>query len=183
MCEHTYRVLPARIERKANSPRLRYRVSVSSVALDPPSFPWSPALFLPTQANLPGLPEAHAPFHYVTYPRFLPITDTGDLFFTLRDGKAGLGNDHLYVYAHSPGVGAYKYSYLGQYLSGIWSNPYIHGLDYHAGRIHVTWVWREWVEYEGWDDPADTKHKMQAGPNGAENNRDLCYAWSEDSGR
>ncbi|KAK0657977.1 hypothetical protein B0T16DRAFT_315354 [Cercophora newfieldiana] len=163
--------------------KLRYRISKPSVALDPPSYPWSPDLFFPTQEHLPGLPKTHTPFHYVTYPRFLPIPDSGELLFTLRDGKAGLGNDHLYLYARSPSESSYTFTYLGQYLTGRWSNPYIHGLDYRAGKVHVTWVWREWVCYKGWDDPADTQHKMQAGPNGAENNRDMCYAWSPDLGR
>ena len=176
--------LPAEAKRHPGltAHRLRYCVSIPSLALDPASFPWTPALFLPNQPSLPGLPESHAPFHYVTYPRFLPIISSGDLLFTLRDGKAGLGNDHLYRYAPS-GTGGYKYTYLGQYLTGIWSNPYVNGLDYRDGKIHVTWVWRDWVEYEGWDDPTDTKHKMQAGPNSVENNRDLCYSWSEDLGR
>jgi hypothetical protein len=38
------------------------------------------------------------------------------------------------------------------------------------------------VHYDGWDDPLDTKHKQQAGPNSAENNYDICYAYSENRG-
>ena len=63
------------------------------------------------------------------------------------------------------------------------NNPYINGLDYHNGRLHITWTYRGFVWYEGWDDPQDTKHKAQAGPNGAENNYDICYAFSDDLGR
>ncbi|KAK4160180.1 hypothetical protein QBC43DRAFT_118588 [Cladorrhinum sp. PSN259] len=155
---------------------LRYRHSVASVALTPTNFPWSPSLFTSTLPNLPGLPQSHTPFHYVTYPRFLPLDSS--LLFTLRDGKAGLGNDHIYLYTPSSG-----YTYLGQYLTGLNSNPYIHGLDYRNSALHVTWVYRGFVPYEGWDDPDDTKHKQQAGPNGAENNHNLCYAYSEDRGK
>ena len=43
-------------------------------------------------------------------------------------------------------------------------------------------VYRAFVHYEGWDDPEDTKHKQQAGPNGAENNHNICYAYSDDKG-
>lgn len=56
------------------------------------------------------------------------------------------------------------------------------GMDYRNGRFHVTWVYRGFVHYEGWDDPHDTKHKQQAGPNGAENNYGLFYACSDDKG-
>ncbi|KAK3987661.1 hypothetical protein QBC44DRAFT_331024 [Cladorrhinum sp. PSN332] len=154
---------------------LRYRHSITSLALNPTKFTWSPSLFTSTLPNLPGLPAQHTPFHYVTYPRFLPLDSS--LLFTLRDGKAGLGNDHLYIYTSG------QYKYLGQYLTGLNSNPYIHGLDHRNSTLHVTWVYRGFVHYEGWDDLNDTKHKQQAGPNGAENNHNLCYAHSEDQGR
>ena len=39
-------------------------------------------------------------------------------------------------------------------------------------------MYRDFVWYDGWDDPADTQHKQQAGPNSAANNRDLCFAYS-----
>lgn len=42
-------------------------------------------------------------------------------------------------------------------------------------------MYRDFVWYEGWDDPADTQHKQQAGPNSAANNRDLCFAYSSPS--
>lgn len=115
-------------------------------------------------------------FSYITYPRFGPMGD--NMFFTFRTGKAGLGNDHLCVYSANKGA----FSLVGTHLTGIDSNPYIHGLDYHEGRLHVTWVYRGFVWYEGWDDPLDTKHKTQAGPNGADNNHDICYAYSDDQG-
>ncbi|KAL1846321.1 hypothetical protein VTK73DRAFT_314 [Phialemonium thermophilum] len=173
--------------------RLRFRHSVRGLALTPERFAWTPDLFTPTLDHLPGLPSDHKPFGYVTYPRFGPLRDgRGSLFCTFRDGKAGLGNDHLYVYEAATG----RYSYVGAHLTGVRSSPYVHGLDsggrcHDDGddkeggrrRLHVTWVYRAFVEYEGWDDPLDTKHKQQAGPNGAENNHDLCYAYSDDGGR
>lgn len=102
------------------------------------------------------------------------------MFLSFRDGKAGLGNDHLYIYR--PDLGTFDF--IGTHLTGVMSNPYINGMDYspHDGKLHITWVWRGFVDYKGWDDPLDTKHKRQAGPNGAENNHDLCYAYSDDLG-
>jgi hypothetical protein len=101
-----------------------------------------------------------------------------DMFCSFRDGKAGLGNDHLYLYHGDRGC----FEYVGAHLTGIQSNPYVHGMDYRNGRLHVTWVYRGFVHYEGWDDPADTKHKQQAGPNSAANNHNICYAYSDDKG-
>lgn len=100
------------------------------------------------------------------------------MFCSFRDGKAGLGNDHLYLYSGSTGL----FTYVGAHLTGVLSNPYVHGMDHRNGRLHVSWVYRGFVHYEGWDDPLDTKHKQQAGPNGAENNHNICYAYSDDKG-
>ena len=144
----------------------------------PAHFAWTPALFTPTLDYLPGLPSTHAPFGYVTYPRFGFLHGDGDMFCSFRDGKAGLGNDHLYRYDGAAG----RFVYVGMHLRGIRSNPYVHGLDQRAGRLHATWVYRGFVPYDGWDDPRDDKHKRQAGPNGAENNHDICYAYSDDGG-
>ncbi|KAL2022105.1 hypothetical protein VTK56DRAFT_6149 [Thermocarpiscus australiensis] len=155
---------------------LRYRYSVRGLANDPGKFKWTPALFTPTLDYLPGLPSTHRHFGYVTYPRLGFLGD--DMFCSFRDGKAGLGNDHLYHYSASTGF----YTYIGAHLTGIQSNPYVHGMDYRNGRLHVTWVYRGFVHYDGWDDPLDTKHKQQAGPNGAENNHHVCYAYSDDKG-
>lgn len=171
---------------------LRYRHSVKALASDPDRFPWTPALFTPTLDHLPGLPRTHEHFGYVTYPRFGPAGRGGrDMFMSFRTGKAGLGDDHLYVYRAGDdgddGSGG-CFVFVGTHLVGVQNNPYVHGMDYQiredgAGRLHVTWVYRGFVHYDGWDDPLDTKHKQQAGPNGAENNHDLCYAYSDDDGR
>lgn len=167
---------------------LRYRHSRPGVATAPASVRWGPELFTPTQSTLPGLPastDMTELFSYITYPRF--VARGPDLLFTFRTGKAGLGDDHLCVYtasssSSSSGEGTGSYAFLGTHLKGVHNNPYIHGLDTSGPRLDVTWVYREFVHYEGWDDPFDTKHKMQAGPNAATNNRDICHAWSGDGG-
>ncbi|KAL2195547.1 hypothetical protein P885DRAFT_40147 [Corynascus similis CBS 632.67] len=155
---------------------LKYRSSIPEVATRPNDYEWRPSLFTPTLNSLPGLPTAHSLFKDVTYPRFGAMGD--HLFCSFRDGKAGLGNDHLYLYSAAEKC----FKYVGRHLTGIQSNPYVHGLDWRDGRLHVTWVYRGFVYYDGWDDPLDTKHKQQAGPNGAENNHNLCYAYSDDLG-
>ncbi|KAI1321976.1 hypothetical protein F5Y16DRAFT_57726 [Xylariaceae sp. FL0255] len=189
--------------------RIRYRHSIPGVATCPDKVKWGPELFTPTLSSLPGLtlsPEVSELLSYITYPRF--VTHGQNLLFTFRTGKAGLGDDHLCVYSaanqpDSPKASIitaskdsghddrstsistdYKYTFLGTHLKGISNNPYIHGLDVSPqdGTLHMTWVYREFVYYDGWDDPADTKHKMQSGPNSAANNRDICYAWSDDGG-
>ncbi|KAK0735264.1 hypothetical protein B0T26DRAFT_691320 [Lasiosphaeria miniovina] len=157
---------------------LRYRRSIRKVASFPAQFAWTPALFTPTLDYFPGLPPTHKLFGYVTYPRFGAMGDD-NMFCSFRDGKAGLGNDHLYIY-HGGSTGLFTFA--GTPLTGIRSNPYVHGIDYRAGRLHVTWVYRGFVNYDGWDDPLDTKHKQQAGPNSAANNHDICYAYSDDQG-
>ncbi|KAK3299741.1 uncharacterized protein B0H64DRAFT_227 [Chaetomium fimeti] len=155
---------------------LKYRFSAPDVATRPKDFEWRPSLFTPTLHHLPGLPMADPKFKDVTYPRFGSSGDS--MFCSFRDGKAGLGNDHLYMYVPNKR----EFVFVGTHLTGVQSNPYVHGMSWRGGRLHVTWVYRGFVYYEGWDDPLDTKHKQQAGPNGAENNHDICYAYSDDMG-
>lgn len=144
---------------------LRYRCSTRGLALDPTAYQWASSLFTTTLSYLPGLPSDHRHFSYVTYPRLGNLNEDS-LFLSLRDGKAGHGADHLYRYRASTGL----WTFVGTPLTGVDSNPYVHGWDVRDGVLHVTWVYRGFVWYEGWDDAADTKHKQQAGPNGAENN-------------
>jgi hypothetical protein len=101
------------------------------------------------------------------------------MFCSFRDGKAGLGNDYLYVYDGR----RQQFDFVGAHLTGISSSPYVHGMDCRSGRLHITWVYRGFVHYDGWDDPLDTKHKQQAGPNAAGNNHNICYAYSDDGGQ
>ena len=150
------------------------------MATSPDEFKWEPALFTATLSHLPGLEDEDELFSYITYPRFGQLSGGGgNLWYSWRTGKAGLGDDHLCIYRASKG----KYELVGTHLKGVGSNPYIHGLDSRGGRLYTTWVYRGFVWYEGWDDPADTKHKQQAGPNGAENNHNICFAYSDDEGR
>lgn len=144
---------------------LRYRFSTRGLALDPAAHKWTSSQFTPTLNYLPGLPSTHTHFSYVTYPR-LGSLGPDAFFLSLRDGKAGLGSDHLYLYRAATGF----WEFVGTPLTGVDSNPYVHGWDFRGGVLHVTWVYRGFVWYAGWDDLADTKHKQQAGPNGAENN-------------
>ncbi|OHF01652.1 hypothetical protein CORC01_03142 [Colletotrichum orchidophilum] len=155
---------------------LRYRHSAKGVANDPELFPWNKDEFTSTLNHVPGIPQPHENFGYVTYPRFGSLGD--DMFFSIRNGKSGLGDDLLYIYRAATGL----YEYAGKHLQGIQNNPYVHGMDYRDGKLHVTWVYRGFVYYDGWDEPLDTKHKQQAGPNGAENNHNICYAYSSDGG-
>ncbi|EXF84508.1 hypothetical protein CFIO01_09636 [Colletotrichum fioriniae PJ7] len=155
---------------------LRYRHSIKGIASDPERSRWRKDVFTPTLDHVPGILQPHENFGYVTYPRFGVLGD--DMFFSIRNGKAGLGDDLLYVYHAATGM----YEYAGKHLKGIQNNPYVHGMDYRDGRLHITWVYRGFVHYDGWDDHLDTKHKQQAGPNGAENNHNICYAYSDDGG-
>ncbi|KAI1374238.1 hypothetical protein F4677DRAFT_426527 [Hypoxylon crocopeplum] len=157
---------------------IRYRHSQAGVAKSPESTTWSAALFTPHLSHLPGLGAEHDElFSYVTYPRFVQLGS--DLLFSFRTGKAGLGDDHVCVYSAQTS----SYEVLGTNLKGVDNNPYIHGLDVRDGRLHATWVYRGFVLYDGWDDLLDTKHKQQRGPNSAENNHNICYAYSDDGGR
>ncbi|KAI0393734.1 hypothetical protein F5Y17DRAFT_476616 [Xylariaceae sp. FL0594] len=172
---------------------LRYRISVPGVATVPGTVDWSPDLFTPTLfSQLPGLDPGEAVkelLGYVTYPRFLTRGD-GDLVFTFRtdintDSESGSREEEEEEGKQRKRKRTYGYKFLGTHLRGAWNNPYIHGLDVcpRDGRtLHATWVYREFVHYPGWDDPLDTKHKAQAGPNSAANNRDICHAWSADGG-
>ncbi|KAK7936099.1 hypothetical protein PG985_001594 [Apiospora marii] len=166
--------------------QLRYRHSIPTLATNPESFSWSAHYFTPTLPHLPGLESSLLPhtelLKDITYPRFGRLGS--DLWFSFRTGKAGLGDDHLYLYsasrgAYSPASGASLAT--TPFLKGVQNNPYIHGLDSRGGTLYVTWVYRDFVWYAGWDDPADTQHKQQAGPNSAANNRDLCFAYSSPS--
>ncbi|KAK1528412.1 uncharacterized protein CCOS01_06246 [Colletotrichum costaricense] len=155
---------------------LRYRRSMKGIASDPELSRWTKDVFTLTLDYVPGITKPHENFGYVTYPRFGVLGN--DMYFSIRNGKAGLGDDLLYIYHAATGL----YEYAGKHLKGIQNNPYVHGMDYRDGKLHITWVYRGFVHYDGWDDPLDTKHKQQAGPNGADNNYNICYAYSDDGG-
>jgi hypothetical protein len=77
----------------------------------------------------------------------------------------------------------HHYSYLGTLLTGVANSPYMNGLDFRLGRLHVSWCYRGFVAYEGLHNPGSTAHKAQVGPNGPENNSGLYYIYSEDGGK
>ncbi|KAK1579342.1 uncharacterized protein LY79DRAFT_522881 [Colletotrichum navitas] len=161
---------------------LHYRMSIQGVAANPEEHEWKPSLFSPTHNQLPGYTRTgqlgvEKLFLETTYPRFIRIED--DLFLTYRIGIAGAGSDHLFKYSSRP----QSYSYIGQFLTGVQNNPYINGISYSNGRIHVSGTYRGFVWYEGVDDPEARLHTVQAGPNGPENNHNLFYVCSDDGGK
>ncbi|GKT46164.1 uncharacterized protein ColSpa_06345 [Colletotrichum spaethianum] len=161
---------------------LHYRMSIQGVATNPAAHKWKPSLFSPTHNQLPGYTRTgqlgiEKLFLETTYPRFIPIED--DLLLSYRIGIAGAGSDHLFKYSSK----TQSYSYIGQFLTGIKNNPYINGISYANGRIHVSGTYRGFVWYEGVDDPEARLHTVQAGPNGPENNYNLFYVSSDDGGK
>ncbi|CAG8982891.1 hypothetical protein HYALB_00002908 [Hymenoscyphus albidus] len=151
--------------------QLRYRVTKLKDGNGDDS--WSISCFTETQDFLPGL-ESSEVIKEVSYPRFLNVDE--DLLLTYRIGQAGEGSDVLYRYSSI----THKYTYLGQYLTGIKNNPYVNGFDYRLNRVHISWCYRNFVAFESTDPNA---HKQQAGPNGPCNNHDLNYAYSDDVGK
>ncbi|OCL04639.1 hypothetical protein AOQ84DRAFT_300473 [Glonium stellatum] len=156
--------------------RLRFRSSVAEVATEPQKHVWSTALFGKMEHTLPGL-EASEIMEEVTYPRFVNIDK--DMILSYRLGQAGLGSDVLYHYSHK----THNYEYLGTHLTGVGNSPYVNGIDYKLGRIHLSWTYRRFIEYDGVFDKSSTVHKVQAGPNGPENNYTLSYMYSDNSGQ
>jgi|GEM_PF-1365657 NPCBM/NEW2 domain. len=141
--------------------QLRYRRSIAGVATNPTAHAWTRSLFgATTSALIPG-----QALSTVTYPQFFTRPD-GRLQFCLRDGGSGNGDWHLYEYAD----GAWQrlgmlFSRSGVYQGKTSRSAYPNQYRYDsAGRLHVTWVWRE---------------------NGTDltGNHDLAYAYSDDFGR
>ena len=161
--------------------RLKYRRSIAGVATSPHTHGWTTELFSSVQNTLRLRQDGSGPdnlFQEVTYPRF--VTAGKYLLLEYRIGKAGAGSDVLWKYVPSSST----FEFLGIYLIGVGCNPYPNGFSYdeRVGLLHVSWTNRHFVEYEGHDDPASTVHQAQAGPNGPENNQDLCCAVSSDHG-
>ena len=154
--------------------QLNYIVSNPGVASAPESHPWSPSIFTFVQHTLPGDKNIRPDFfREVSYPRFVSVDE--DMLFAFRIGQAGSGSEVLYRYSSTTS----HFTYAGTYLTGSGNSPYPNGLDYRRGKLHVSWCYRGFVEYEGVHDSASTAHKAQAGPNGPENNYDLCYMYSD----
>jgi len=142
---------------------LRYTKSRQGFLSDPPeTISW--ADFEPAQPLAPGAPQR------VTYPRFLNDPED-NLFFLYRTGSSGSGDTVSSKY--DAGSGAWSivtsclFSKEGTYApweNSTSRNAYLHDVLFdQAGRLHVTWVYRE------------------AGRSWA-SNHDLHYAFSDDDG-
>ncbi|ORY58348.1 hypothetical protein BCR35DRAFT_295883 [Leucosporidium creatinivorum] len=156
----------------AHDTPLRYRHSLRDLISDPDTAFWHPTSFSAPLNYLPGLELLHKPdyFEDVTYPRFLSL-DSGALAFEFRVGISGLGNDLLFIYSGSTANSSW--SKRGVYLQGVKNNAYINGIDSDSrGTLHATWTYRDYVPV------TMEQSRQQAGPNGPENNHDLCYAYS-----
>ncbi|KAK2748602.1 hypothetical protein FQN55_004155 [Onygenales sp. PD_40] len=153
---------------------LRFRISKPGLANDPERHAWSDELFGPVLGQLPGVGDDIAQsqnfFSELTYPRFL---SAGEPF--PPQSRAGSGSEILFKYSST----SHLYSYVGYLLKGVGNSPYINGLSYADGRVHVSGTYRHFVDYEGVNDPSSTKHKANAGPNGPENNYGLFYAYCD----
>ncbi|GAB7347318.1 hypothetical protein MBLNU459_g3397t1 [Dothideomycetes sp. NU459] len=153
---------------------LRFRISRVGLASEPADYKWEASLFSGVHNSLPGLSSAL--FSSITYPRFVAAGPV--LLFEARTGKAGAGSDVLFHY--SPDSACYVFH--GTYLVGVGNNPYVNGLSFSDGKLHVSWTYRDFFAYEGAEEVGNDAHKAQAGPNGPENNFDLNYAYSTDCG-
>lgn len=143
---------------------LHYRWSRKGVASRPQEVKWEASLFGPVTSEL----EKGKPLKQVTYPRFWR-TPEGGLQFCYRVGGSGNGDRRLADY--DPADGTWKnsrqidsrkgtYRVAGKDSTSRCSYPNSYTYD-SAGRLHVTWVWREDAQ----------------GPN-----HDILYAWSDDRG-
>lgn len=95
----------------------------------------------------------------VTYPEFYTLPG-GDLLFAYRDGSSGNGNLVLNRYDTAAGTWHRVHDNLidGEGERNAYWQIYVDA----AGRIHLSWVWREtWL---------------------VETNHDMCYACSDDGG-
>jgi hypothetical protein len=132
---------------------LRYVRSVAGLVDSSSGVPWETESFEARTNRLGGLTITQ-----VTYPRFITLPD-GRLLFEYRYGASGSGDQILWEY--EAGV----WTQLGAYIRGIaeGENAYPHSIEYHDGRLHVTWCWRESSD--------------------AATNHDLLYIYSDDDGR
>jgi hypothetical protein len=146
---------------------LNYRRSIPGPALAPTEQAWRSSLFGKTTSALePGKPLAA-----VTYPQFVR-TPQGALQLLYRLGGSGDGDWHLAEYG--PTNGAWRslgmlFSRKGSYETSASRCAYPNPPRYdHAGRLHVTWCWRE-----------RPSNKVR----GLTTNHDVHYAYSDDYGR
>lgn len=155
-----------------HSDPLKYRRSVTGLALQPHAFTWDASLFGPV---VDVLDVARGPLAYVTYPRFLQ-TPSGDLQFVYRE--FGGGNKNVRIVDYDGATGTWSGDRQITEGAGTHTDPlagtstfrraYVNRIDYDRfGTLHMTWTWREIVP---------------ASQGGYKYNRDICYAYSEDGG-
>ncbi len=155
---------------------LFYTRSVKGFVTSPPAT-ISADDFEPEQPLAPNEPKS------VTYPRF--VNDNKDkLYFFCRNGIAGAGDIAFFEYNATNGtwslIADQLLSSKGFYPD--WGekgshnrNAYMNDLLFDGnGRLHLTWLWREWDENP---DKRARWHRSYA------SNHDLNYAYSDDYGR
>ena len=155
---------------------LNYTRSVEGFVTSPPAT-ITAAHFEPEQPLAANEPRS------VTYPRF--VNDHQDnLYFFCRNGIAGDGDIAFFEYDAEHG----KWSLIANQLlssKGFFAewgeegshnrSAYMHDLLFDGkGRLHLTWIWREWDENP---DDETRWHRCYG------SNHDLNYAYSDDCGR
>ena len=150
--------------------QINYRYTAPGVASDPESTEWNASLFSDVVHELG--PVGH--IDRFTYPRFFQ-TPSGNLMLYYRYFTSGNGDSVIREYdatAHQwrTDLGKFIARDIGAFSwNGAVSNfryAYINAIDYAADRIHVSWLWRDRFEKTS-----------------ADNNHDVCYAYSDDDGR
>ncbi len=141
---------------------LHYSVSVKRLATVPDSFAWHGNLFGPVNSN-PAEVSGYSPT--VTYPNFLSVAD-GRLQLIFRENMGYDGPWRLFEYNPetetwiSLGIFISGYSDIFTTSSAYFNNVFTYDRN---NRLHATWCWRNTY--------------------GVNQNRDLCYAYSDDFGR
>ncbi|KAA1261787.1 hypothetical protein LF1_43470 [Rubripirellula obstinata] len=154
---------------------LRYRHSLQPIANAPETANWNAEAFSPVLNNLGRVSRsrnsrnrrnaAGPKIESVTYPSFVTADDS--LFLYLRlGGGSGSANSHLFRYRRGRWLDNQEPT--SQFIDKAWSggdktvNAYPFGIQFHKGRLHITWCWRDTPD-------STTSH-------------DLCYAYSDDLG-
>ena len=149
---------------------LKYRHTAPGVASDPEGVEWNASLFSGVLHELG--PVGH--IDRFTYPRFVPMPN-GNLMLYYRYLTSGNGDSVIREYdaqlhQWNPGLGKFIARDMGTFTwdgaTSLYRYAYINAISYAGNRLHVTWIWRDRFEKTS-----------------ADNNHDLCYAYSDDDGR
>ncbi len=149
-----------------NSP-MHYRRSAPGLATSPETFEWKASQFGPVTSKIDG----QTALGNITYPQFFDAPD-GGLQMVYRIGSSGNGDWFLAEYQPAEGKWAILgtlFSRMGKYEQSASRCAYPNPIRYDAaGRLHLTWTWRE----------APSNH-----PFDLRTNHDVLYAVSDDRGR